>query len=87
MRTAVVYLASLDAPAAEVLEEQRAHLQKLIGTQMTIKRTPKLRFQADPAIAAGTRVEELLRGLHHDGRDGRDGHDEHDEHEGGPPTT
>jgi ribosome-binding factor A len=84
MRTAVVYLASLDAPAAEVLEEQRAHLQKLIGTQMTIKRTPKLRFQADPAIAAGTRVEELLRGLHHQGHDE---HEERDEHEGGPPKT
>ncbi|HXB38582.1 MAG TPA: 30S ribosome-binding factor RbfA [Acidimicrobiales bacterium] len=84
MRTAVVYLASLDAPAAEVLEEQRARLQKLIGTQMTIKRTPKLRFQADPAIAAGTRVEELLRGLHHEGHDKHDGRDEH---EGGPPTT
>lgn len=79
MRTAVVYLASLDGPAAEVLEEQRAHLQRLIGTQMTIKRTPKLRFQADPAIAAGTRVEELLRGLHHHEDDA------HDEHEGGPP--
>jgi ribosome-binding factor A len=74
MRTAMVYLASLDAGAAEQLEEQRAHLQQLIGAQMTMKRTPKLRFQADPAIAAGTRVEELLRGLHHDA------------HEDEPPT-
>jgi ribosome-binding factor A len=31
---------------------------------MTMKRTPRLRFQADPAIATGSRVEELLRGLH-----------------------
>ena len=31
---------------------------------MTMKRTPRLRFRADPAIAAGSRVEELLRGLH-----------------------
>jgi len=76
MRTAVVYLASLDEDAAEQLEEQRAHLQQLIGTQMTMKRTPKLRFQADPAIAAGSRVEELLRGLHHAGHDGRDGHED-----------
>jgi ribosome-binding factor A len=30
---------------------------------MTIKRTPRLTFKADPAIAAGSRVEELLRGL------------------------
>ena len=82
MRTAVVYLASLDSSAAEVLEEQRGHIQRLIGTQMTIKRTPRLRFQADPAIEAGTRVEELLRGLHdpHD-------HEGHEGHEGEPPTT
>ena len=33
---------------------------------MTMKRTPRLTFRADPAIAAGTRVEELLRGLHDD---------------------
>ena len=63
MRTAVVYLASLDAETADVLEEQRGHLQHLIGTQMTMKRTPRLTFRADPAIAAGSRVEELLRGL------------------------
>jgi ribosome-binding factor A len=77
MRTAVVYLASLDDGAAEVLEEQRGHLQRLIGTQMTMKRTPRLRFQADPAIEAGTRGEELLRGLH----------ESHDVHEGEPPAT
>ena len=64
MRTAVVYLASLDEETADVLEEQRGHLQHLIGTQMTMKRTPRLSFRADPAIAAGSRVEELLRGLH-----------------------
>ncbi len=64
MRTAVVYLASLDEPTAVVLEERRGHLQRLIGKQMTMKRTPRLRFQADPAIEAGSRVEELLRGLH-----------------------
>ncbi len=64
MRTAVVYLASLPEETAVVLEERRTHLQKLIGLQMTIKRTPRLTFEADPAIAAGSRVEELLRGLH-----------------------
>ena len=63
MRTAVVYLASLDDQTALVLEEQRGHLQHLIGTQMTMKRTPRQSFRADPAIAAGSRVEELLRRL------------------------
>jgi ribosome-binding factor A len=66
MRTAVVFLASLEEETAEVLEDRRGHLQRLIGTQMTMKRTPRLSFRADPAIAAGSRVEELLRGLHGD---------------------
>jgi ribosome-binding factor A len=68
MRTAVVYLASLDEATADVLEERRRQLQRVVGTQMTMKRTPRLRFEADPAIATGTRVEELLRGLHAPGR-------------------
>ncbi len=71
MRTAVVYLASLDDETAEVLEERRGHLQRTVGRQMTLKRTPRLRFLADPAVAAGSRVEELLRGLDHDRDDHR----------------
>ena len=44
-----------------------------VGTQMTMKRTPRLTFRADPAIAAGSRVEELLRGLHEGESPGRRG--------------
>jgi ribosome-binding factor A len=74
MRTAVVFLASLDEATSDVLEEQRGHLQRVVSAQMTIKRTPRLSFRADPAIAAGSRVEELLRGLHaSDGDAGRPG--------------
>ena len=64
MRAAVVFVATLDEATADALEERRTHLQRLIGRQMTMKRTPRLSFRADPAIAAGSRVEELLRGLH-----------------------
>jgi ribosome-binding factor A len=63
MRTATVYLASMDVDAEEALEERRPHLQRLIGSQVTMKRTPRLTFKTDPAIVAGSRVEELLRGL------------------------
>jgi ribosome-binding factor A len=70
MRTAVVFLASLGDDTAAALEERRGHLQRLIGAQMTMKRTPRLSFRADPAIATGTRVEELLRGLHRDDEGG-----------------
>jgi ribosome-binding factor A len=70
MRTATVYLASLDESMEIVLEERRAHLQRHIGAQMTMKRTPRLTFRADPAVAAGSRVEELLRGLDREPHDG-----------------
>jgi ribosome-binding factor A len=63
LRTATVYLASLSDDAAEALEERRPHLQRSIGTQVSMKRTPRLTFKADPAIVAGNRVEELLRGI------------------------
>ncbi len=66
MRNATVYLASMDVEVAEALEERRPHLQRLIGMQVTMKRTPRLTFKADPAIVAGSRVEELLRGLDRD---------------------
>jgi ribosome-binding factor A len=69
MRTATVYLATLDDDASAALEERRPHLQRLIGAQVSLKRTPRLTFKADPAIAAGSRVEELLRGLDRDGAD------------------
>ena len=78
LRTAVVYLASLDEATAVVLEERRRGLQRTVGAQTTMKRTPRLSFRADPAIAAGSRVEELLRGLHagDEGGEGRDGSDD-----------
>ena len=61
------------------------HLQRLIGRQMTMKRTPRLSFRADPAIAAGSRVEELLRGLH--GETARDGTDGDEDGGGRRPDT
>jgi ribosome-binding factor A len=63
LRTAKVYLASLNEEVAEALEERRVYLQRHIGLQVSMKRTPRLTFKADPAIAAGSRVEELLRGI------------------------
>jgi ribosome-binding factor A len=61
LRTATVYLATMNDDASEALEERRPHLQRLIGAQVSMKRTPRLAFKADPAIAAGARVEEVLR--------------------------
>jgi ribosome-binding factor A len=60
---ATVYLSSLPAPAVEALAEQRAQLQRTIGRQVRMKRTPLLVFESDPAVAHGLRVEEILRNL------------------------
>jgi ribosome-binding factor A len=75
MRKAVVWFSSHNAPAvgrpgsrpddvvAAILGEHRVRLQKAIARQLRLKRTPELVFRPDPAIVAGTRVEEILRGL------------------------
>jgi ribosome-binding factor A len=60
---ATVYLSSLPPSAAEALSEQRTELQRAIGRQVRMKRTPLLVFEPDPAVAHGLRVEEILRNL------------------------
>ena len=61
LRHAVVFLASLPPEAAEALEEHRRGLQSALGAQVRLKRTPALSFAADPAVAAGERIEEAIR--------------------------
>lgn len=63
LRAATVFLGSLDADAAEALEERRAQVQRAVGRQVRMKRTPRLSFEADPAVRAGERVEQILRRL------------------------
>jgi ribosome-binding factor A len=67
LRNATVYLGTLDSEAAEALEERRTQLQRAVGRQVRMKRTPRLQFTADPAVMAGERVEEVLRRLARDG--------------------
>ena len=61
LRHATVYLSSLSDDAAEALAERRAQLQRTVGRQTRMKRTPLLEFTADPAVVAGGRVDEVLR--------------------------
>ncbi len=42
LRNATVYLSTLEDEAAEALEERRTQLQRTVGRQMRIKRTPRL---------------------------------------------
>jgi ribosome-binding factor A len=48
------------------LGRHRVRLQAAIARDLRLKRTPELSFAPDPAIASGTRVEEILRELHHE---------------------
>src|SRR4051794_23373877 len=62
----VVYFSSLAGPEgdAEILAalgECRVRLQRAIGRQARLRRTPELSFRADSGIREGRRVEELLR--------------------------
>lgn len=72
LRHAVVYLSSLSEPAAEALAAERAELQRAISRQVRLKRTPQLTFAADPGVAHGEHVEEVLRHLHELGAMGAD---------------
>jgi ribosome-binding factor A len=79
LRQATVYVSSLSDESAEALDERRAQLQRTLGRQVRMKRTPLLAFAVDPAVVSGGRVEEVLRRLRleEDGADpeGDDGPD------------
>ena len=63
LRHATVWFASLGEVASDALAEHRVHLQAAVGRQVRMKRTPELAFKADPAVATGSRVEEIIRNL------------------------
>jgi ribosome-binding factor A len=63
LRHALVMFSSLGEEAEEALGVARVRLQAAISKQVRLKRTPQLRFAADPAVAAGLKVEEILRNL------------------------
>jgi ribosome-binding factor A len=63
LRQAQVLFSSLDEEMQVVLADWRVRLQAAISDQVRLKRTPLLRFAADPAIAAGIRIEDILREL------------------------
>jgi ribosome-binding factor A len=64
LRHATVYLSSLSEDAGDALAERRVQLQRTVGRQIRMKRTPQLEFAVDPAVVAGSRVEDLLRQIH-----------------------
>jgi ribosome-binding factor A len=75
---ATVYYSTLgatvapDAPttfaenAGDALRHAAAHLRGVVGRQMRIRQVPALTFEVDPGIVAGQRIDEILRGIHHE---------------------
>jgi ribosome-binding factor A len=61
LRHATVYLSSLSEDAGDALAERRAQLQRSMSRQLRMKRTPLLSFEVDPAVVAGSAVEDALR--------------------------
>ncbi len=46
------------------LASARPYLQSQAGRRLKLRFTPELRFEIDPSIAAGDRIDRLLRDLH-----------------------
>ncbi|MDP1794181.1 MAG: 30S ribosome-binding factor RbfA [Acidimicrobiales bacterium] len=65
LRHATVFYVARDAKddeeLAEGLEEARVAAQSAIGKEARLKRTPQLKFEPDPVMETGWRIEELLR--------------------------
>jgi ribosome-binding factor A len=66
IRQAIVFFDSIGPDALTALEERRAQLQSAVNVQTRLKRTPKLTFMVDPAVASGEAVDEILRRRSHD---------------------
>jgi len=81
LRHATVLMSSLSGPASEALAAVRPRLQAAVARQVRMKRTPQLRFAADPAIAYAQKVESVLAELRASG-----GFGEQDEADGGAET-
>ena len=67
LRHAVVYVDVLQADkrdeAVAALNKAAPRLRGIVGRQVRMKYTPDFRFEMDPAVVSGTRIEEILRTL------------------------
>jgi ribosome-binding factor A len=64
LRHAVVFYATrgdADEEVVEALDDARVSVQADIAREVRMKRTPQLRFERDPAMDAGWRIEEILK--------------------------
>ena len=63
LRHALVEVSALgedEEGALEALDEHRVRLQRAIGSQARLKRTPELRFRMDEVIERGAHIEGII---------------------------
>lgn len=65
LKSATVYVGVIGSPdqrkkAMTALDDQRLHIQELLGRALVLKHTPRLRFELDTAIERGNRVLAIL---------------------------
>jgi ribosome-binding factor A len=72
---ATIYYSALDGAGRQQTEAQAkatssalhaatSHLRRALGRQVRWRNTPALTFKLDPSVAAGQRIEEILREIH-----------------------
>jgi ribosome-binding factor A len=72
---ATLYYSALDLTGAvqtdermkatsKALHKATPHLRRVLGKQVRWRNTPALTFKVDPSIAAGQRIEDILRDIH-----------------------
>ncbi len=68
LRSAIVYYsvfgtAEQQESSAAALTSAAPRIQHAVGSQTRLKFTPKLRFEVDPSISQGDRIDQILREL------------------------
>ncbi len=67
LRSAIVLLASASDAQRVALERARPQLQRAIASQVRLKRTPHLSFEADSVLASAEEIERVMRRIQPDG--------------------
>ena len=68
LRSAVVYYSVMGTDEEksgtdDALRSSASRIQREIGSQSTLRYTPKLEFRVDPSIEEGIRISKLVKGL------------------------
>jgi len=67
LRHAMVYIDVLGADATDALTalDRASHrLQAVVARQVRMKYTPVLKFEVDPGVSGGEKIDAILRSLH-----------------------